>query len=94
MKTIDFIKQLSEETKQELSLVQNRNYPSMGSVFWNSQQICSVPFNDIFEEHNPSYSNEAGYPHRNIETAKAMVISFIDRWNNEDGFKELMTEKI
>lgn len=91
MKTREFVEQLSKELNQELSLVQNNNYPSMASIYWNGQQVCSVPSQEIFEEHNPAYSNEGGYAHRNIPTAKAIIISFIERWNNEDGFKELMT---
>lgn len=94
MKTKLFIEELSKEIGEELSLVQNKNYASMASIFWKGQQICSVPSDEIFEEHNPAYQNEGGYAHRNIPTAKAQVISFIDRWNNEEGFKELMTEAI
>lgn len=94
MKTKEFVEQLNTELKENITLVQNSNYPSMGAIYWNGQQVCSIPFNEIFEEHNPGYTNEAGYPHRNMATAKAQIVAFIDRWNNEDGFKELMTEQI
>ena len=94
MKTKLFIDELSKEIKENLTVVDNKNYPSMASIYWNNQQICSVPSDEIFEEHNPSYANELGYAHKNIATAKAQVINFIDKWNNEEGFKELMTEAI
>jgi hypothetical protein len=94
MNTKLFIEELSKELGEELTLVQNKNYSSMASIYWKGQQVCSIPSGEIFEEHNPSYQNELGHAHRNIPTAKAQVISFIDRWNNEEGFKELMTEAI
>ena len=92
MKTKEFITNLSLELGKELELRDNKNYPSMATVWWNNQQICSVPSQDIYELIRPEYQNEEGYVHRNMPTAKAIIISFLDRWENEAGFKEMLLE--
>ncbi len=94
MSSKDFIEQLSKELKVELELKPNSNYPSMTSVWYKGAQICSIPSGEINVEHNPGYTNEAGYAHRNIPTAKALIVSFLDKWEHEAGFQELMTETI
>lgn len=96
LQTKDFIEQLNKELGITLTLVQNKNYPELGNVFYNNGEICPVPFNTINETLIPTYTIDLGgktVPHPGMDSVKSKVITFIDRWNNEDGFKELMTEK-
>ena len=53
--------------------------------------ICACPANEVKESPDPEYKDEYGRPHRTAGTVLSMAQNFINRWNNEPDFKELMT---
>lgn len=56
-----------------------------------SINICACPANEIKEEVDPDYKDEFGRRHRTLGEVISLAENFINRWNNEEGFKELMT---
>ena len=56
-----------------------------------SINICACPANEIKEEVDPAYKDEFGRRHRTLGEVIILAENFINHWNNEEGFKELMT---
>jgi len=56
-----------------------------------SINICACPANEIKEEFDKNYQDEYGRPHRTLGEVLSLVNNFMNRWNNEPDFKELMT---
>lgn len=53
--------------------------------------ICACPANEIKEEIDLNYKDEYGRRHRIVSEVLSLAENFINRWNNEPEFKELMT---
>mgnify|MGYP006869463956 FL=1 len=53
--------------------------------------ICACPSKEVKEEFDPNYKDEYGRPHRTVGAVLSMAQNFMNLWNNEPGFIELMT---
>lgn len=94
MLTKEFISRLEEKLKVKLELRQSPNYPSMSGVYYDGVYICAAPSEQIKAEHDTSYTNESGYPHRTSVFVEAKVVDFVNRYNSDPEFKALVNEKI
>ena len=88
----DFEKQLQDEFKAKIKIVPHPSNEDMAGVYLEGvrQSICGCPSNEIYEERSPSYVNKYGQQHNSIPEVKAKVSSFLNRLENEKGFRELM----
>ena len=100
MLTKDFIEQLNKEFNLDTELLtvrENKNVPGLGNIFLGKAEICPIPLNDIYEErkddHFIVFNDGRKILHPSSIEIKSKIILFLDRWNNEEGFKELMTEE-
>lgn len=94
MQTKEFITGLESKLNVKLELRQSPNYPSMSGIYYAGVYICAAPSDQIKDEHDTAYVNEAGYPHRTKIFVEAKVSDFVNRYNTDPEFKALMNEKI
>jgi hypothetical protein len=100
MQTKDFIEKLNEKLDlkdNKLSLKENKNIRGVGNIFYEGVEICPCPLEEIFEDYRENYTavfpGDRYVPHPTQSIIEAKVIQFIDKWNNEEGFKDLMLGK-
>lgn len=72
----------------DLSVQISPNNPDMAGIYWRGIHICSIPSGDIYDEVRPDYKNSADHVHRTRPAALAQVNSYLNRIENEPGFKE------
>jgi hypothetical protein len=89
MQIRDFIKELNVD----IEVVQNKNYPSMVHLKYKGIDVCAAP-NEIHDNVNPNYQNEAGDMHPNKAVVENKIKMFIDKFENDKEFRELMTEPL
>lgn len=92
MKIQEFEKQL-KKINGSLKIVPHPTNLDMVGIYLDTVFICGAPSNEIFEEVKPEYTNKFGDRHRTIEETEAKVNQFLNRWENEEGFKDLFYEK-
>lgn len=91
MKTPDFELQLQNEIDPTINFRQNPgNLDIVGIYYGDVYTETAIPSKEIFEERNPSYADNFGYPHRGSIEAIQRVKDFIARFNNDEEFRNDM----
>jgi hypothetical protein len=65
----------------------------MVGIYYDNVYVTAAPSSVIKEEHDPSYVNEKGFPHKPMSYVEAKIVSFVERYKDPE-FKSLMNEKI
>lgn len=97
MKTKDFIDSLAKKYESNLTIKENKNIPGLGNIFYNDFEICSCPFEDIYEEVRPNYTvtfpGDFVMQHPSMDMIEAKINNFITRLKTDTDFSDLVNNK-
>lgn len=90
----EFEKKLRDEVHDGIRIVPHPTNEDMAGVYLNDLFVCGVPSNNIYEEKKDGYTNKLGIPHATIPETMTKIARFYMRVENEEGFVDLMKEKL
>jgi hypothetical protein len=87
--TLNNFEESLKEINQDIHITPHPNNSTMAGVYYLNNYICACPNGEVFEDVRPNYQSDIGHRHATLEEITAKVKSFLHRWENEEGFKDL-----
>lgn len=90
----EFEQELRREVHDEVRIIPHPTNEDMAGVYLNGMFVCGCPSKNIYDEKKQTYTDNFGTPHATKSEVYAKLARFYIRVQKEDGFVDLMKEKI